>query len=309
MLASQSLFARLAVTAAKAFLFIYAITVVPQAFPLKLLDMTWQISMIGIIVNNSILPLQSLVLAHLAAYLDPSEPRFEVFCKNLRRWALPATLGFLLIIPLQSYNLVKGVRNYRQNAVAYRRTINQNFGNLRNAVNSASTVADLKKRLADMNAPGLSPADSSVPLPILRPTLLAEIQKAEAKAIADNPALNPQQMWSFGNDILRSILTSLALAFAFSAAAKRSAWPESLLVRFSKYLGSLRKFKFTGLSKMIDNYKAKQKSRNELLLSKRRLQDHASKKDQLKKQEDNQRRLREKHLKTMRDKQNRINKK
>lgn len=116
MFASQAFFARLAATAARALLFIYAITIAAQALPLKVFAMDWQISMITVITNSSILPLQGLVLAHLAAYLDPAEPRYEVFCQNLRRWALPATLGFLLFIPLQSYNLVKGIRNYRQNA-------------------------------------------------------------------------------------------------------------------------------------------------------------------------------------------------
>jgi hypothetical protein len=80
------------------------------------------------------------------------------------------------------------------------------------------------------------------------------------------------------------------------------------LVRFSKYLKSLRKFKFTGLGKIVDNYNAKQKSRNELALTKRRLGDHARKQAELKQQEEKQRRLREKHLKSMRAKQNRNNK-
>jgi hypothetical protein len=286
MLPSQSLFARLAATAAKALLFIYIISVVSQAFPLKLLEPAWQISMINVIVNNSILPLQGLVLAHLAAYLNPSEPRFEVFCKNLGRWALPATLGFLLIIPLQSYNFVKGVRTYRQNAVTFRRTVSQNFGNLRNAVNNASTVADLKKRLAELNGPAISEADSLVPLSTLRPVYLAEIQKAEAKAIADTPELNPQQMWSFGTQILRSIFTSLALAFAFSAAAKRSAWPESLLARFSKHLQTLRQFFFVNVGKVFKTYNADRKAKVKLSQNNERQRRHSLQMDRLRQQQE-----------------------
>ena len=308
MLSSQTFFARLAATAARALFFIYVITVAAQVLPLKLLDQAWQMSVVNVVVTSSILPLQGLVLAHLAAYLNPSEPKFGVFCKNLCSWALLATLGFLLIIPLQSYNLFKGVRTFNNNAVIYRRTVNQTYGNLRSAVNNASTVADLKKRLDELDAPGLSPADNLVPLPILRPTLLAEIQKAETKALANSPQLDPQQIWLFSKEMVRSILTASAFALAFAAAAKRSAWPDSLLVRFSKYLGSLRKFEFTGLSKIVDNYKAKQKSRNELALSKRRLGDHARKQAELKQQEEKERRLREKYLKSQRAKQNRNDK-
>ena len=302
MLSSQAFFARLAATAARALLFIYAITIAAQALPLKVLAMDWQISMISVITNSSILPLQGLVLAHLAAYLDPSEPRFEVFCQNLRRWALPATLGFLLIIPLQSYNFVKGIRNYRQNAAKNELTITQTFGDIRNAVESASTTADLQKRLADLNAPGLSPADRIAPLPAIRPTLLAEIQKAEKKAKANISQQDPEQFWLFSKQMVGSILAALVFAFAFAAAAKRSAWPESLLVRFIRYLGWLREFKSTILGQKVDNFKAKQKAQKDLALTQRSLQDHARKEAQLKKQEDNQTRLREKQIKTMRDK-------
>ncbi len=302
MLSSQAFFARLAATAARALLFIYAITIAAQALPLKVLAMDWQISMISVITNSSILPLQGLVLAHLAAYLDPSEPRFEVFCQNLRRWALPATLGFLLIIPLQSYNFVKGIRNYRQNAAKNELTITQTFGDIRNAVESASTTADLQKRLADLNAPGLSPADRIAPLPAIRPTLLAEIQKAEKKAKANISQQDPEQFWLFSKQMVGSILAAFVFAFAFAAAAKRSAWPESLLVRFIRYLGWLREFKSTILGQKVDNFKAKQKAQKDLALTQRSLQDHARKEAQLKKQEDNQTRLREKQIKTMRDK-------
>jgi hypothetical protein len=302
MLSSQAFFARLAATAARALLFIYAITIAAQALPLKVLAMDWQISMISVITNSSILPLQGLVLAHLAAYLDPSEPRFEVFCQNLRRWALPATLGFLLIIPLQSYNFVKGIRNYRQNAAKNEFTITQTFGDIRNAVESASTTADLQKRLADLNAPGLSPADRIAPLPAIRPTLLAEIQKAEKKAKANISQQDPEQFWLFSKQMVGSILAAFVFAFAFAAAAKRSAWPESLLVRFIRYLGWLREFKSTILGQKVDNFKAKQKAQKDLALTQRSLQDHARKEAQLKKQEDNQTRLRDKQIKTMRDK-------
>lgn len=302
MFASQAFFARLAATAARALLFIYAITIAAQALPLKVFAMDWQISMITVITNSSILPLQGLVLAHLAAYLDPAEPRYEVFCQNLRRWALPATLGFLLFIPLQSYNLVKGIRNYRQNAAKNERTITQTFGDIRNAVERASTTADLQKRLADLNAPGLSPADRTAPLPAIRPTLLAEIQKAEKKAKANIAQQDPEQFWLFSKQMVGSILAAFALAFAFAAAAKRSAWPESLLVRFIRYLDWLRKFKSTALGQKVDNFKAKEKAQKDLALTQRSLQDHARKEAQLKKQGDNEARLREKHIKAMREK-------
>jgi hypothetical protein len=305
---SAAFLARLSATAATALFFVYGFTVASVALPIKLLDMAWQISVINALINNSTIPLEGVVLAHLAAYLDPSEPRFEAFCKNLRSWAIPATLGFLLIIPLQAYNLAKGVSNFNRSVANYQVAITQNFANLRNAVKTAPNFAQLQKSLIDSKGPTLSPADQRLPLPELRQSLLVAIQQAENTAKTNNNLPGPDQIWAFGKDVLRSILTASAFALAYAAAAKRSAWPESLLVRFSKYLGSLRKFKFTGLSKIVDNYKAKQKSRHELFLTKRRLGDHARKQAELKQQEEKQRRLREKHIKSMRAKQNRNNK-
>jgi hypothetical protein len=286
MLSSQPFFARLAATVAKAMFFIYVITVSAKIFPLRLLDMGWQISVVGVVISNSILPLIGLLLAHLAAYLDPSELRFELFCKNLRRWALPATLGFLLIIPLQSYNMVRGVRNYRQSADSYRRTVNQNFGNLRNAVNNSSTVAELKKRLAELNAPGISEADNLVPLPILRPTLLAEIKKAEARAILSAPELNPEPLWSFGKQTLNSILQALAFALAFAAGAKRSSWNDSLLTNFNRYLQSLRQFFFVNGGKVFKTFNADRKAKVQLSQNNERQRRHSLQMNRLRQQQE-----------------------
>lgn len=299
---SQVFFARLAATAAKTLLFIYAIILAAQSLPLKLFDMAWQISVVDVINNNSILPLLSLVLAHLAAYLDQSEPRFEVFCQNLRRWALPVTLGFLLIIPLQSYNLFRGVRNYRQNAVTYERTITQNFANIRNAVRSASTAADLQKRLADLNVPGLSPADTIAPLPILRQTLLAEIEKAETKAKTNIPELNPQQIWLFGKQVVQSILTAFAFALAFAAAAKRSSWRESLLDHFGNYLGFLRKFSFVNSGKIFKSYNANRKAKLQLSQTNERQRRHSLQMNRMRQQQENEAKTRLKNLDRLKSK-------
>jgi len=106
----------------------------------------------------------------------------------------------------------------------------------------------------------------------------------------------------FSKQMVGSILAAFAFAFAFAAAAKRSAWPESLLVRFIRYLDWLRKFKSTALGQKVDNFKAKEKAQKDLALTQRSLQDHARKEAQLKKQGDNEARLREKHIKAMREK-------
>ena len=275
------------------------------ALPLKLFDMAWQVSVVNAIINNSTIPLEGIVLAHLAAYLDPSKPRFEEFCKKLRSWALLATLGFLLLIPLQSYNFAKGISNYKQSAANYESTITKNFENIRNAVKTSGSFEELEKQLSELKGPPLSAASRSIPLPILRQSLLAAIQQAEANAKATSTVAGPDQIWAFAKDMLRSILTACAFAVAFAAAAKRSIWQESLLVGFNRSLGSLLKSKPASIAKAVEAYKAQQKSKNEANLTKRRLSEYASQRRILEKQQEKERRLREKNLARLRAKEGR----
>lgn len=247
--------------------------------------MAWQVSVVNAIINNSTLPLQGVILAHLAAYLDPSQPRFEAFCKKLRSWSILATLGFLLIIPLQIYNFTKGLSNYNQSKVNFERNIVQGFQNLRSAVINAPTVAELEQRLIELKAPPLSAADRSQPLPILRQNLLAAFQQAETNAKA-NSNINPDQLWVFGKEILRTVFTSLAFAFAFSAAAKRSAWPESLLARFSKHLQTLRQFFFVNGGKVFKTYNADRKAKLQLSQNNERQRRHSAQMNRLRQQQE-----------------------
>jgi hypothetical protein len=230
MLSSTIFFARWAAKAAMALFFIYAFNVAAVALPIRPFATAWQISMIDVIINNSIFPLLGLVLAHLAAYLDPSEPRFEAFSQNLRSWALLATLGFLLIIPLQAYNLAKEVGSFRQNATTEQRAY----------------------------------------------------------------------IWSFGKDSVRSILSAAAFAFAFGAGAKRSTWSESLLDGFTsrRRSRSIRPER-SGIAQIVSDIRAKRQRQSELNQSRRKMLEHASRVQALKKQEEKQVRLKENHLKQL----------
>jgi hypothetical protein len=284
-LSPTAFFARFSAAAATALFVAYAFTVVSVALPIKLLDMAWQATVVNAIINNSTLPLVGVALAHLAAYLDPSQTRFEAFCKNLRSWAILATLGFVLIIPLQIYNFTKGLSNYNQNKINYERNVVQGFQNLRNAIISAPTVPELQKRLIALKGPPISPADSSLPLPILRQNLLVVLQQAETNA-KSSINLNPDQIWAFGKETVRSIFTSFAFAFAFSAAAKRSAWPESLLARFSKHLQSLRQFFFVNGGKVFKTYNADRKAKLQVSQNNERQRRHSLQMNRLRQQQE-----------------------
>ncbi len=264
--------------------------------------MAWQISVVNAIINNSTLPLEGVILAHLAAYLEPSQPGFEVFCQKIRSWALPVTLGFLLIIPLQSYNLAKGLSNYYQSTANFERNVGQGFQKLRDAVSSAPTVGDLQQRLVALKGPALSPADTRLPLPLLRQNLLVIIQRAEMSARANSNVGNPDQIWAFAKDMVRSILTAAVFALAFSAAAKRTTWQDSLLVRFGESLKSFRATGSKGTGKIFADLKAKQQAALEKRQVATRLRQHSMEVRRAQKQEEKEQRMRARNLERMRPK-------
>ena len=247
MFSSTIFFARWAAKAAMALLLIYAFNVAAVALPIRPFATAWQISMVDVIINNSIFPLLGLVLAHLAAYLDPAEPRFEAFSQNLRSWALLATLGFLLIIPLQAYNLAKEVRSFNQNAATEQRTATKKVENFGQVVST-----------------------------------------------------DPEHIWSFSRDSVRSILIAAAFAFAFGAAAKRTTWSESLLDGFtSRRQSRPTRPRDSGIAQIFSDFRAKRQAQFELNESRRRMREHASRVEALKKQEEKQLKLKENHLKQL----------
>ena len=67
----------------------------------KLLDPRWQLDLISNLINNGSLALVGALLIHLAIAFHPGSDRLRARYNTFRRWALAASIGFLLLIPLQ----------------------------------------------------------------------------------------------------------------------------------------------------------------------------------------------------------------
>lgn len=85
-----------------AMLGIYGVTVVAAALPVKLLDPAWINRVCGSLRGGVSFPLEALALILIGAYLQRSgrEPAMVTRLRALSSWA---ALGFLLMIPLQSW--------------------------------------------------------------------------------------------------------------------------------------------------------------------------------------------------------------
>ncbi len=82
---------------------VYLITLLASILPIRLLDMARQLRFISACLDSATVPLVALGLLHLAAYLDPVNPKVLKRRDRLAPLAIGAVIGFFLTIPLQAY--------------------------------------------------------------------------------------------------------------------------------------------------------------------------------------------------------------
>ncbi|MEA5414012.1 HpsJ family protein [Synechococcus sp. BA-132 BA5] len=216
---------RLAVVAMALFA-VYLISVLAFILPPRLLDPLWQLSSIKIAVEAAPIPLLGLALLHLAAYLCPANLRLQRRRDALARLAILASLGFLLIVPLQGHVVWTSYR--RSNSVANQQQANatERAEAVRQAIEQATSTADLQKRLQALQRPDLrisldASRIPSIPLPQLKRQLLSRLDQAEGQFKARVAPIDPATSERITRESLRVMVSSIAFAIAFAALAQR----------------------------------------------------------------------------------------
>ena len=209
-----------------ALLIVYVISVLAFILPPRLMDPLWQLSSIKIAVEAAPLPLLGLALLHLAAYLCPANLGLQRRREAWARLAILASLGFLLSIPLQghavwtSYRLSNSVANQQQASATERAE------GVRQAIEQATSTADLQKRLQALQRPDLrisldASRIPSIPLPQLKRQLLSRLDQAEGQFKARVAPIDPATSERITRESLRVMVSSIAFAIAFATLAQR----------------------------------------------------------------------------------------
>ena len=160
-------------------LVLYATIVLSATLPLRLADPVWQLRLYNAVANNSAFPLVGLALLHLASDLDPACDTLARRAGFYARVAVPIALGFLLMIPLQGYLI------WQQSSTAASGQANQlvrqerTLASLRQAVNEAGRVSELKQRFAALQGSSLGPAEQALPLNQLKAQLNVALEQAD----------------------------------------------------------------------------------------------------------------------------------
>lgn len=205
---------------------VYLVSVLAFILPPRLLDPLWQLSSIKIAVESAPIPLLGLALLHLAAYIFPADIRLQRRRNALARLAILASMGFLLIIPLQGHAVWTSY--HQSTTVAGQRQTNATklAGNIRLAIEQATSAEDLQKRLvallrSDLRITLDARKFSSIPLPQLKQQLLGQLDKAEGQFKAKFAPLDPAATERITRETLRMMVSSVAFAIAFAAFAQR----------------------------------------------------------------------------------------
>jgi hypothetical protein len=97
-----------------ALILVFLAQITTALFPIALLQPEWMVRFSGSLRGIASLPLMALGLIMLANMIDDKVMPSSSHLQLLRRIASLAAIGFLLLIPLQSYGAVVGIRSQLQ---------------------------------------------------------------------------------------------------------------------------------------------------------------------------------------------------
>ena len=223
---------------ATAMFVVFAAVVVAAALPPRLLDPAWQLRVTGALVNNGTIAVLGVVLMWLAGVLHPGSGRLRAQRDRVSSIAAAAAIGYLLLIPLQTYAVWNGVNSASRGQSRQLKTALDRITVLRQAVKQAGTTAELQARLQVLQGPALPSTDAGRSIDALRPQILAGLETAENTVRQRFGGLPPDRLWQLVQESVRVLISSLAYACAFAAAAYLPGKPLSL---FDTWLLSVRR--------------------------------------------------------------------
>jgi hypothetical protein len=203
------------------FILLFGVQVMGSLIPWRPLDPAWQWSVANAVLNQGMLPLLSLALLQALALLAPEDESIQRRRRLFSNLAVVAALGFLLLLPLQ---LNAGLRQQTAFLSTQRgriATAEQRLVALRQAMNQATTTADLQKRFQALQGPTLSPLDLERPLPLIKAQLRSVFTQAEIQIQRERASLPPGTNIAAVPNILRNSFICLLLAGGYAVFAHR----------------------------------------------------------------------------------------
>jgi hypothetical protein len=231
--------ARQLTAAATAFFIFFGTVVLNILVPLSLLNPAWLLRLATGLISNAYLPLIGLTLVYLAAHLQ-AKPNIAKLQESLAKWAVIASLGFLLLVPLQiwaSWSLIQqGFSSLDQG----KPTPDEPLQAMEKAIRDAPDAATLQTQLTILRGPAIAPQDMQRPLPELKQILLSSLQQARTNLLRRARSTPDPRIWVLIQDVLRFSIGALGYAIGFAAFAQRPRAQVTLLDEWKALLPSRR---------------------------------------------------------------------
>jgi hypothetical protein len=207
-------------------LLVFLISELKQLLPPALLQPTWQLRAAEALRNIAVLPLLAGVLLVLARRFAPDAEGLEWRLRLLRRLAIFASIGFLLLIPLQ---ITAGLRQINLTTAGETRQL-EAVRQVSVAIEQANSTVAMNKAIARL--PGMPPdfqGKYARPLDQVRSGLLSQIRPQIQRLEERLKVLRRQRLGSAAGFFVLDGLLSLAYAIAFAALASSGAGQPNLL--------------------------------------------------------------------------------
>ena len=213
---------------------VFVLAMLSSVLPARLGEATWQQAMAAALVDNAVIPLVALMTLHVAARLDQRNGFSASLRDGAARWAILASLGFLLLAPLQLWNGWRVQQADGQVMARQERQAELRFQRLRAAVAEAGSASDLQSRLQQLVGPGLERLDGRESLPVLQQQLTRVLERNQRLQRQQLQRQRQQRADARGGGgllqaPLRGALSCLAYALAFAALARLPGQDISLL--------------------------------------------------------------------------------
>lgn len=225
---SRSFFAQQLLLVAGALFALFASAMLNPLIPPAILNPAWQIRLVASLVSNGFLPLLGLALVQLSYLQEPLLKVKEMRVK-LARIALLASLGFVLLVPLQSWATWRLIRENFQSLDSGRPPVDLPLRQMEEAIKQAPDAQTLQASLTILRGPAIAPQDMAKPLPELKQMLLGALQEARQKLLKDAGRVGTDpRVWTLVQDTIRLSLTSIVIAIAYSGFGQRKGVPMTL---------------------------------------------------------------------------------
>lgn len=211
-----------------ALILVFLAQIITALFPIALLQPEWMVRFSGSLRGIASLPLMALGLIMLANMIDDKVMPSSSHLQLLRRIASLAAIGFLLLIPLQSYGAVVGIRSQLQQVQGQLNSLTA----AAELVQQASSESQLRDAIrAIPGADGVADQPLGADVKTIKSALLNKLRESTNRLQTQLDDSKTKAIENIIPPLIRDAIISLAYAIGFAGMGYGQNGNSSLLRR------------------------------------------------------------------------------